>query len=246
MDDKLSSILSYLDITGETGLASKDNFDSLTTYQKFFYNQVKSKIGVDAVYFLRDEEGVAKIPLIYFSMVEENDASKAAKLHCLSWNMGEAPLLFVVTPTAVKVFNNYQTPKKKDGSLDPEAGLIETISLLTSVETQRQKLHPYNRSLLESGEYWNRVKGRFDTSARIDTTLMNNLRIMRRQLITRIKSRANPSRPLPENIVSIVHGLLSRFLILHHHSASGLRIFVLVFASLMIEAKAFLCSPPPT
>lgn len=71
MDDKLSSILSYLDITGETGLASKDNFDSLTTYQKFFYNQVKSKIGVDAVYFLRDEEGVAKIPLIYFSMVEE-------------------------------------------------------------------------------------------------------------------------------------------------------------------------------
>ena len=186
MDDKLSSILSYLDITGETGLASKDNFDSLTTYQKFFYNQVKSKIGVDAVYFLRDEEGVAKIPLIHFSMVEENDASKAAKLHCLSWNMGEAPLLFVVTPTAVKVFNNYQTPKKKDGSLDPEAGLIETISLLTSVETQRQKLHPYNRSLLESGEYWNRVKGRFDTSARIDTTLMNNLRIMRRQLITRI------------------------------------------------------------
>lgn len=216
MDDKLSSILSYLDITGETGLASKDNFDSLTTYQKFFYNQVKSKIGVDAVYFLRDEEGVAKIPLIYFSMVEENDASKAAKLHCLSWNMGEAPLLFVVTPTAVKVFNNYQTPKKKDGSLDPEAGLIETISLLTSVETQRQKLHPYNRSLLESGEYWNRVKGRFDTSARIDTTLMNNLRIMRRQLITRIKSRANPSRPLPENIVSIVHGLLSRSILIKY------------------------------
>lgn len=216
MDDKLSSILSYLDITGETGLASKDNFDSLTTYQKFFYNQVKSKIGVDAVYFLRDEEGVAKIPLIYFSMVEENDASKAAKLHCLSWNMGEAPLLFVVTPTAVKVFNNYQTPKKKDGSLDPEAGLIETISLLTSVETQRQKLHPYNRSLLESGEYWNRVKGRFDTSARIDTTLMNNLRIMRRQLITRIKSRTNPSRPLPENIVSIVHGLLSRSILIKY------------------------------
>lgn len=216
MDDKLSSILSYLDITGETGLASKDNFDSLTTYQKFFYNQVKSKIGIDAVYFLRDEEGVAKIPLIYFSMVEENDASKAAKLHCLSWNMGEAPLLFVVTPTAVKVFNNYQTPKKKDGSLDPEAGLIETISLLTSVETQRQKLHPYNRSLLESGEYWNRVKGRFDTSARIDTTLMNNLRIMRRQLITHIKSRTNPSRPLPENIVSIVHGLLSRSILIKY------------------------------
>ena len=36
----------------------------------------KSKIGVDAVYFLRDEEGVAKIPLIYFSMLEDNDSAK--------------------------------------------------------------------------------------------------------------------------------------------------------------------------
>ena len=184
-----------------------DKLSSLTTYQKFFYNQVKSKIGIDAVYFLRDEEGVAKIPLIYFSMVEENDASEAAKLHCLSWNMGEAPLLFVVTPTAVKVFNNYQTPKKKDGSLDPEAGLIETISLLTSVETQRQKLHPYNRTLLESGEYWNRVKGRFDTSARIDTLEQ------KQRICIKISQRKSNDTFLPESRtiqpVVMVHSLLN-------------------------------------
>lgn len=64
MNEKLSSIFSHLDITSKTGLASDDNFSDLTAFQKFFYTQAKSKIGIDAVYFLRDEEGTAKIPLI--------------------------------------------------------------------------------------------------------------------------------------------------------------------------------------
>ncbi len=216
MNDKLNGILSYLDINEKTGLASENNLDSLTTFQKLFYEQAKSKIGVDAVYFLRDEDGIAKIPLIYFSMIEDDNAAKAAYLHSLSWNMGEAPLLFIVTPTELKIYNNYQTPKKKDGSLDPEAGLIDTISLLADLEVQRQRLAPYNRMLLESGEYWRRTEGRFSINTRIDTTLMNNLRIMRRRLITRIKSRTNNIQITLENIVSIVHGLLSRSILIKY------------------------------
>lgn len=216
MNDKLNGILSYLDINEETGLASDNNLDSLTTFQKLFYEQAKSKIGVDAVYFLRDEDGVAKIPLIYFSMLEDDNATKAAQLHSLSWNMGEAPLLFIVTPTELKIYNNYETPKKKDGSLDPEAGLIDTINLLTKLEDQRQKLAPYNRMLLESGEYWRRTEGRFSINTRIDTTLMNNLRVMRKRLITRIKSRTNNIQTTLENIVSIVHGLLSRSILIKY------------------------------
>lgn len=186
MNEKLNNIFSYLDINDKTGLASENNVESLSTFQKLFYEQARNKIGVDAVYFLRDEESVAKIPLIYFSMLEDDNSAKAAQLHSLSWDMGEAPLLFIVTPTELKIYNNYKTPQKKDGTLDPEAGLIDTISLITDLETQRQKLAPYNRMLLESGEYWRRAKERFNVNTRIDTTLMNNLRVMRRRLITRI------------------------------------------------------------
>lgn len=113
MNEKLTGILSHLDISEKTGLASENNANNLTAFQKLFYEQAKSKIGVDAVYFLRDEDGVAKIPLIYFSMVEDDNAAKAAHLHSLSWNMGEAPLLFIVTPTELKIYNNYQTPQKR-------------------------------------------------------------------------------------------------------------------------------------
>ena len=216
MNEKLNGIFSYLDIDDKTGLASENNVESLSAFQKLFYEQARSKIGVDAVYFLRDEEGVAKIPLIYFSMLEDDNTAKAAQLHRLSWNMGEAPLLFIVTPTELKIYNNYQTPQKKDGTLDPEAGLIDTISLITDLETQRQKLAPYNRMLLESGEYWRRAEGRFNVNTRIDTTLMNNLRVMRRRLITRIKSRVNNVQISTENIVSIVHGLLSRSILIKY------------------------------
>ena len=156
MKDIIKRILNELSIDVANGLASDENKDAMSTYQRLFYTQAKEKIGVDAVYFLRDSEGIAKIPLIYFSMMDVYDATKVAKLHCLSWNMGEAPLLFVVTPTDLKIYNNYKTPRKTDGSLDPEAGLIQTISLITDLETQRQELRPYNRSLLESGEYWRR------------------------------------------------------------------------------------------
>ena len=216
MNEKLNNIFSYLDINNSTGLASEDNLEDLSMFQKAFYEQVKSKIGVDAVFFLRDEEGVAKIPLIYFSMIDDNDLLHTAKLHSLSWNMGEAPLLFIVTPTELKIYNNYQTPRKLDGSLDPEAGLIETVSLLTDLETQRKELAPYNRILFESGEYWKRTEGRFNTNTKIDTTLMNNLRVMRKRLITRIKSRVNTTHLSMGNIISIVHGLLSRSILIKY------------------------------
>lgn len=55
----------------------------MTNFQKIFYKQVKDKLKVNAVYFLRDEDGIAKIPLIYFSFVDEYNPEKIAELHRL-------------------------------------------------------------------------------------------------------------------------------------------------------------------
>ena len=103
----INKIFEELNINSENGLASEDSIDKMTTYQRLLYSQAKEKIGADAVYFLRDSDGIAKIPMIYFSMMEVYSPEAAAKMHRLSWNMGEAPLLFVVTPTELKIFNNF-------------------------------------------------------------------------------------------------------------------------------------------
>ena len=212
----INRIFEELNINSENGLASEDSIDKMTTYQRLLYSQAKEKIGADAVYFLRDSDGNAKIPMIYFSMMEVYSPEAAAKMHRLSWNMGEAPLLFVVTPTELKIFNNYKSPRRVDGSLDIEAGIIETISLITDLEIQRQKLSHYNRTLLESGEYWRQSSERFDINTRIDTTLMNNLKVMRKILIRTIKAKLSEDQLATINVGSIVHGLLSRSILIKY------------------------------
>lgn len=208
MNELLNGIFKCLDINNSTGLATEDNLQSMSTFQKLFYNQVHDKLGIDAVYFLRDTDGIAKVPLIYFSIVKKYDAKQIAELHRLSWNLGEAPLLFVVTQEEILIYNNYEVPRTaENGNLDPTAGIIETLSLVNGLASQRIALQKYHRSLLESGEYWRRSGNRFNAQGRVDVTLMSNLRTMRKTLINQIKTRCDESI---ETITSIVHSLLSR------------------------------------
>lgn len=72
MSELLNGIFECLDISSSTGLASEDSLRSMSPFQRLFYTQAHEKIGIDAVYFLRDINGVAKIPLIYFSVIQNN------------------------------------------------------------------------------------------------------------------------------------------------------------------------------
>ena len=208
MSELLNGIFECLDINSGTGLATEDNLQSMTSFQRLFYTQVHEKIGIDAVYFLRDVNGIAKVPLIYFSVIQKYDAKQVAELHRLSWNLGEAPLLFVVTPDEILIYNNYETPQViENGNLDPTAGIIETLSLTDGLVSQQLALKKYHRSLLESGEYWRQSMTRFNAQNRVDATLISNLRIMRRTLINQISKRCDKSK---EIITGVVHAVLSR------------------------------------
>ena len=111
MGELLNGIFECLDINSSTGLATEDSLQSMTSFQRLFYTQVHEKIGIDAVYFLRDENGIAKIPLIYFSAIQKYDAKQDAELRRLYRSLGEAPLLFVVTPYEILSYINYETPQ---------------------------------------------------------------------------------------------------------------------------------------
>lgn len=231
MSELLNGIFECLDINSSTGLASEDSLRSMTPFQRLFYTQVHKKIGIDAVYFLRDANGIAKVPLIYFSIIQKYDAKEIAELHRLSWNLGEAPLLFVVTPDEILIYNNYEAPRTiEGGNLDPNAGIIETLSLAGGLAAQRLALQKYHRSLLESGEYWRQSMTRFDAQGRVDATLMSNLRIMRRTLVNQISKRCDKSK---ETITSVVHSLLSRSIFIKYleerKDSNGKQYFLKVF-----------------
>lgn len=215
MRDVLKNLFKSLDMDYDNGLATNNNISSMSSYQKYFFNQVHEKLGIDAVYFLRDTNGIAKIPLIYFTAIEESDPQICANLHKLAWNLGEAPLLFIVTPDELKIFNNYDTPKIIDGKLSSDAGLLKTIKLTASLAKQREQLDMFKRLNFETGDFWKVNKMRFSEDTRVDITLMNNLKIMRRVFINRIRARL-AQRHLSYNVVEIVHGLLSRSILIKY------------------------------
>ena len=137
MSELLNGIFECLDINSSTGLATEDSLQSMSPFQRLFYTQVHEKIGIDAVYFLRDTNGIARIPLIYFSVIQKYDAKQVAELHRLSWNLGEAPLLFVVTPDEILIYNNYATPQAtENGNLSPTAGIIAQKSRVKAEKTK--------------------------------------------------------------------------------------------------------------
>lgn len=215
MKDSFRSIFTTLDINERNGLANGDDISSMTAFQRQFFLHAKEKIRVDAIYFLRDSDGQAKVPLIYFAAIDNYDSVEIAKLHRLAWNMGDAPLLFVVTPEDLRIYCNYISPREINGELDSSDALIDTIRLVDELETQR-RLGIYNRLHLETGELWRTSVKRFSNKSRVDITLMNNLKFMRKILISRIKTRLHNNGDDTKCTLSIVHSLLSRSILIKY------------------------------
>lgn len=103
VNEQLNNLFRHLDMNSYNGLASENN-SQMTAYQKHFYQNVKERLGITAVYFIRVNGDAPKIPVIYFTAIEAYDAKKIADMHKMAWNLGEAPLLFVVTPDQLLIY----------------------------------------------------------------------------------------------------------------------------------------------
>ena len=125
--ENLQNLFRHLDMDASNGLVESGTM-SLTGYQRHFYETVRDRLGVNAVFFMRVNGESARIPVIYFRFIESYNAKQIAELHQMAWNLGEAPLLFVVTPNDLYIFNNYKIPQLRDNELDPETAIIEKIS----------------------------------------------------------------------------------------------------------------------
>ncbi len=213
----LGSIFKTLDMNYANGLTDVGDTDT-TVFQRYFFSQVREKLKIDAVYFLRDTEGVPKIPMIYFSAMDTYDSKKIAELHRLAWNMGEAPLLFIVLPDELLIYNNYTppAPRNEDGSYNNNIGLFDHIQKVSDLEEQRQRLLQFHRSQMETGEFWRQNEKRFNINTRVDMTLMANLRAIRKTLLKSIEKREAEKNIEDQLRCEIVHGLLGRSILIKY------------------------------
>jgi type I restriction-modification system DNA methylase subunit len=181
----------------ENGLVT-DPSDTNDDYLKQSFYETRWKLNIDAIFFFKPEDGGPRAPLIYFRLMESRDTSTIAELHKLSWNIGKAPLLFIVLPDSVLVYNNLVPPKTTDPTvlkLDDKAGLIHELKVFSTITKELDAVKQFERAELETGNYWRRNVEIFRTDNSIFRMLLNNLDFMR---ITLLRSG------LPQRLVHLL------------------------------------------
>lgn len=118
-------------------------------------------------------------PCIYFTQLDQSDPDprELARLHKLSWNHGLAPMLWVVTPTNVRLYNCYSEPTRDN----PERNLI---ALFENTEASLKQLNEHaSRLQLESGEFWQWQNAKqIDRKKRVDRVLVEDLQKAEKKL----------------------------------------------------------------
>jgi len=137
-------------------------------------------------------------PCIYFSCLSQAnpDATELAQLRKIAWNQGMAPLLWVITPTQVFLYNSYAKPTPDDEK-DPEKHLV---GLFESTEESLRRLNEFaGRLQFETGDFWEHERARqIARRQRVDESLLDDLEEAERLLT---KAQLDPL---------VAHALLGR------------------------------------
>lgn len=143
--------------------------DNKQLEKRIKYNAVINQLNATAIYELSGS------PCIYFTELSEADPEpqKLAELHKLAWNHGLAPMLWVITPTKVLLYNCYSQPTQEDES-NPNKHLVELFE--TTEAGLRELKEKASRLEFESGEFWKWEKAKnINRKQRVDSVLIKDL-----------------------------------------------------------------------
>lgn len=136
---------------------------------------------ISGIYFVQN------IPVAYFSRLSDADPQRLWDLYRQVWNQSKAPLLYVVMPQEIRVYNVYAEPVRTSAELDGEHRLLRHLERLETVESARQdiqyRLGDYDRLHLDTGAFWTTRDGMYiQRSNRADQQLLRAMDQVRRHL----------------------------------------------------------------
>lgn len=140
---------------------------------------------INAAIFLKN------VPIAYFSRFAELDPDKIEKLHKKVWSQSKAPLLFVILPHEIRVYNGYETPPLPGEDFNSSPRLLQQLTSLTDKLTAQKQIQSelvqanhYERVYLETGAFWNTPESTLiNPQKRADRRLIKNMGEMRKKLI---------------------------------------------------------------
>lgn len=152
--------------------------------QRIFVSEAKEKLQIDAVYFIDNGAGKSLIPVVYFKRLTSINKEEILKLQQKIWSQGRIPVLFIITPTNVLIYNCYEPLTRGDsGEGNEEKLLLRDLNLLVDVEEIRSNLNDFSSFSFDTHEFWKKYGGEFEGSKRADKYLLNNLKALRYKLV---------------------------------------------------------------
>ncbi|MDA0587718.1 MAG: hypothetical protein O2820_05105 [Planctomycetota bacterium] len=138
--------------------------------RRFRYASVldPDKLGVTDVFEINGA------PCIYLkSLAADPDPEQLHAWHRTAWNHGLGRMLWIVTPTMIRVLNAFEPPPR---SLKGKKHPAEILNCLTD-DLDQLRQYELDRISVESGQFWATGPGkRISKSKRIDAQLVGDLR----------------------------------------------------------------------
>ncbi len=155
----------------------KDVEQAHSPVQRHLFSEAKRLIkNIDAMYFSGD------VPIAYFKLLSSDfDETEIIALHRRVWNQSRVPLLYVITPGELRIYNCFEKPANPEiDELDTQERLIERFNLATGI---LEGLKKFSKSQIDSGAFWKSEEGqRFRSDRMVDQRLLKHLRITREKL----------------------------------------------------------------
>ena len=114
---------------------------------------------------------------VYFKYVDELDAAPVAEWQREVWNRGFAPLLWLVSPDRIELYNGFGSPRLPS---DAAANRLATFRRLDEELARLDALA--GRLAMETGQFW-REKLHVNRKTSVDGQLLRDLRHLERHLV---------------------------------------------------------------
>ncbi len=130
-------------------------------------------------------------PLAYFSRFSDLDLEAIKDLHKKVWSQSRAPLLFIILPHEIRVYNGYEPPLHHgEENFDTDERLLHCLEELTNTLKARKRIreelvepYRYERVYLETGAFWDASENqKINYRNRADRQLVESMGDLRKML----------------------------------------------------------------
>jgi methylase of polypeptide subunit release factors len=166
----------------------------------FLKNEIKGKINIDSIYF---SGNYASVYFKTISSFSNENLKEVCRLHKSIWNQRKVPLLYISTPTELRIYNCFEEPIDPDKELNKINQIeLEKYSTNDTKEHLNRLVSLLGRAAIDSVEFWKAKKiiQKFSPKKRVDNVLINNLKATKEELR---KRKIDPN---------VIHDILTRSL----------------------------------